>query len=45
MDRASWIRRVCRDPDAMLDLVELELTPEIVEQQAKRQRPEPACNG
>ena len=34
MDRASGSGVFARDPDAMLDLVELELTPEIVEQQA-----------
>ena len=33
MDRASGSGVFARDPDAMLDLVELELTPEIVEQQ------------
>ena len=33
MDRASGSGVFARDPDAMLDLVELELTPEIVKQQ------------
>ena len=33
MDRASGSGVFARDPDAMLDLVELELTPEIIEQQ------------
>lgn len=34
MDRASGSGVFARDPDAMLDLVELELTPEITEQQS-----------
>lgn len=34
MDRASGSGVFARDPDAMLDLVELELTPEILEQQS-----------
>ena len=33
MDRASGSGVFARDPDAMLDLVELDLTPEILEQQ------------
>lgn len=33
MDRASGSGVFARDPDAMLDLTELELTPEIIEQQ------------